>query len=319
MAKTAVVALGGDSILRPTQQGSAAEQRQNLVATCTRLVELVADGWRLVLTHGNGPQVGNLILQNEHARSLVPAMPLDVCGAQSQAQIGYLLQNSLENALYAAGLNRPVACLLTRVEVDDADPSFLAPVKAVGPIYTAAKAMDLMRLGVVMKEGERGWRQVVPSPQPRQVLEKGAIRDLLECGYIVVAAGGGGIPVVRGPEGDLTGVAAVLEKDLTTSLLASELAANLLVYLTSVPGVVLDTEGAAPAAVRELTVEQALRLTGGRLPRESMGVKVEAAVQFVHRSGNKAIITNVENLPDALAGVVGTSIVAAATAGRTQS
>lgn len=300
MAKTAVIALGGGTILRPGERGTMAEQYENLAVTCARLVPLAAQGWNLVLTHGNGPQVGNIVLQNQHARALVEPMPLDVCGAQSQGQIGYLLQNVLENTLQAAGLTTPAAGVITRVRVDDGDPSFIAPEKAVGPIYTAARALDLNRLGVAVKEVGRGWRQVVPSPQPLQVLEVPLIRQLLGAGYIVIAGGGGGVPVVRGPEGLLRGVEAVVEKDLTTALLAAELAADLLVLLTHVPGVALEYGEAEEQTLPVMTVAEARRYAGERLPWGSMGVKVEAAARFVVQCGRPALITNVEALPGAL-------------------
>jgi len=309
MSRIAVIALGGGTILGPAQQGSAEDQRKNLKATCDRLVGLVVDGWRLLLTHGNGPQVGNIILQNEHARTLVPPMPVDVCGAESQGQVGYLLQTALENALRACGLQQRVACVVTRVLVDDSDPSFITPEKAVGPLYTAAKAMDLMRRGMAMKEGERGWRQVVPSPRPLQVLETPIIRDLLDKEYIVIAAGGGGVPVGRSDDGALHGVGAVVEKDLTTSLLAAELHADLLVYLTDVPHVVLHT-GDEPVEIKRLTLAQARHLAGTALPRHSMGVKVEAAAQFVDERGKTVIITDSDHLAEAVNGHGGTCIVA---------
>ena len=309
MSRIAVIALGGGTILRPAQQGSAEDQRKNLKGTCDRLVGLVADGWRLVLTHGNGPQVGNIILRHEHARTLVPPMPVDVCGAESQGQVGYLLQTALENALQARGLQQRVACVVTRVLVDDSDPSFITPEKAVGPLYTAAKAMDLMRRGMAMKEGERGWRQVVPSPRPLQVLEMPIIRDLMDKDYIVIAGGGGGVPVGRADDGTLFGVGAVVEKDLTTSLLAAELQADLLVYLTDVPNVVLHG-GDVPVVVTELTLAEARQLAATSLPRHSMGVKVEAAAQFVYERGKKVIITDGEHLEEAVNGHGGTCIVA---------
>lgn len=309
MSKTAVIALGGDVILRLTQEAGSGVEQEALYQTWATLVRMVADGWRLVITHGNGPQVGNILLQNERARSLVPAMPLDVCGAQSQGQIGYLLHGALAKALQAAGMQHPIATLFTRVLVDDTDSTFMEPVKAIGPIYTPAKAADMMRLGILMRDGGRGWRQMVPSPQPLEILEMPAIQALLAHGHIVIAGGGGGVPVVRRRDQSIGGVAAVVEKDLTSSLLGVALGADLLLFVTDVPGIIPGGEGPAGEAIATLTAKEARRLAAGGLPSESMGVKVAAAARFVEQCGKPAIITDCERLAASLSGQGGTRII----------
>lgn len=307
MSPTAVIALGSGALLRPSQRGAAEEQRENLHVTCQSLVGLVAEGYRLVLTHGNGIQVGNILLQNVQSRSLVPAMPLDVCGAQSQGQIGYMIQNALESALARAGLRRPVACLLTRALVDAADPTFEEPRKAVGPVYTPTKAMDLMRKGLTLREGPRGWRQVVASPDPKAVLEAPLIQTLLAQGAVVIAGGGGGIPVVMDRGGTLLGVEAVVEKDLTAGRLATELRADLLVLATDVPKLRVKDD----RTVDRLTPGEARRLVAeGCFPEGSMAPKVTAAHRFVEETGGRALITTIEQLPEALLGTAGTHICA---------
>lgn len=306
---TLVVTLGSGTILRPGQRGSAAEQAENLDATGRELAQLVAAGYRLVVTHGNGPQVGNIVLQNEEARALVPPMPLDVCGAESQGQIGLLIQNTLDTALYRAGIRRPVVCLLTRVLVDPADPTFHAPTKVVGPVYSAAKAYELTRRGYVLQRDARGWRHVVPSPEPRTVCESPQVRSLLDAGCVVIAAGGGGAPVVREPDGRLRGVEAVVEKDLAASLLAVEIAADMLVFLTGVPHVIARWGQDGETGLRRLSVAGARRLVAsGDLPYGSIGVKVEAAARFAERRQRPALITDLSTLGRALAGEGGTVI-----------
>lgn len=304
---TAVIALGGSALLRPSQQGAVAEQRENLKETCRVLVPLVRAGYRLVLTHGNVVQVGHLLLKDAKSGGAVPHTPLDVVGAQSQASIGYLIQNALESALAAAGLLCPVACLVTRVLVDPTDPAFEAPRAAIGPTYTPTRAMELIRQGLSMREGPRGWRQVVPAPEPVAIVEAPLIKALLEQGAVVIAGGGGGIPVIRDRLGAMTGVEAVVEKELTAGRLAAELGADLLVLATGVPQAGQD--GDRPVA--RLTPGEARRLVAeGCFPAGSLALKVTAAHRFVEATGGRALITTVEQLPEALAGSAGTLISA---------
>ncbi len=235
-SKTVVVALGGNAILQPGQVGTFEEQLFNVDGAMRRIAALVEEGWRVVLTHGNGPQVGNLLIQNALAARTVAPMPMDVCGAESQGQIGYMAAQTLANHLRKRRLAVPVVTIVTQVAVDPADKAFAAPSKPVGPFYSEAEARRMMlEEGLAMREDAgRGWRRVVPSPEPREIVELEAVRDLSAAGALVVCAGGGGVPVVRS-RGALSGIDAVIDKDLAAALLASELGADALLILTDVP------------------------------------------------------------------------------------
>lgn len=311
MGKTVVIALGGNAILRRGQTGTAEEQAENIRTACRQIARVVAMGHRVVVTHGNGPQVGNILIQNEAARDRVPAMPLDVCGAQSQGQIGYLLQRELGGALWAEGVPRPVVTVVTQVVVDPRDPAFRNPTKPVGPFYAEREARALMQAeGWVMREDAgRGWRRVVPSPAPRRVVELDAIRALVGLGVVVIAAGGGGVPVAEGPDG-LRGVEAVIDKDLTAQRLATQLGADLLAILTDVPGVYLrygTAEQKALDRVRASELEAYLR--EGHFADGSMRAKVEGAIAFVRAGGERAVIAALEEALAAVEGHSGTHVV----------
>lgn len=315
-AETIVIALGGNALKGPTSLGTAEEQRAAVERSCAQIAKIVAEGYRVVLTHGNGPQVGNLLIQQEAAAKLVPPMPLDICGAMTQGQIGYLIQQKLQEKLRELGLPRPVATVITRVLVDERDPAFQEPTKPIGPFYDEARAEELRRQGYVLKRvanDERGWRRVVPSPEPVEILEEAAIRALLEAGQIVIACGGGGIPVVRrsGTEaGPLEGVAAVVDKDLASALLAIRLGAEVLLDLTDVEFVALNYGTPEQVDLRRLTVEEAKRyLKEGHFPPGSMGPKMEAAIRFLEGGGRRAIITSLEKGYLALLGETGTEII----------
>ena len=234
--KTVVVALGGNAILQPGQVGTFEEQLFNIDGAMRRIAALVEDGWRVVLTHGNGPQVGNLLIQNALAARTVAPMPMDVCGAESQGQIGYLAAQTLANHLRKRKLPAPVVTVVTQVAVDAKDQAFENPSKPVGPFYSEAEAKKMMlEEGTAMREDAgRGWRRVVPSPEPKEIVELEAIRDLVDCGCLVVCSGGGGVPVVRA-RGALSGIDAVIDKDLAAALLATQLGAQALLILTDVP------------------------------------------------------------------------------------
>src|SRR5262249_34341561 len=269
------------------------------------IVELIAEGYQPIFTHGNGPQVGNLLIQNEAAARLVPAVPLDVCGAETQGQIGYMIQQALRNELCTIGLSRPVVSIVTQVLVDADDPAFAMPTKPVGPFLPREVAERRTR-----EQGEtwsmidsRGWRKLVPSPQPIGIVEVDTIRALSDAGAVVIACGGGGVPVLRRPDGRLQGVEAVVAKDLAAARLALELRAGMLLILTDVPGVALDYGKPSQRFVRRMTLTDFENL----LVREpfsagSMGPKVRAAYRFVHDSGGRATICALE---DAIAGVQG--------------
>ena len=299
---TAVVALGGNALMRPGERGTAAEQRANLRRACEALRPLLNDG-ELVVTHGNGPQVGNELLRHERAAEEAPPLPLYLAVAQTQAEIGALVESELEPV---AG--RPVACLLTHVLVAEDDPAFEKPTKPVGPFYDEAKARELERERgwQVVHDAGRGWRRVVPSPQPLEVVELEAIRALIAAGTIVVACGGGGIPAMRRGI-RLAGLDAVIDKDRASSLLARELGADRLVILTEVDAVFRGFGSDKQQELRELSVDEAEALVP-ELAAGSMRPKVEASVEFARATGHAALITSPAALGEAIEGRAGTRI-----------
>jgi carbamate kinase len=299
---TAVVALGGNALMRPGERGTAAEQRANLREACEALRPLLGER-ELVLTHGNGPQVGNELLRHERAADEAPPLPLYLAVAQTQAEIGALLESELE-----AVAGRPVACLLTHVVVAEDDTAFAAPTKPIGPFYDESRARERERDRgwQVVQETGRGWRRVVPSPAPLEVVELEAIRSLLRAGTIVVACGGGGIPVTR-REGRLAGVDAVIDKDRASSLLARALEADRLVILTEVPAVYRGFGTGQQAELRDLSADDADALAG-ELEAGSMRPKLESSVEFVRATGHETLITSPAALGEALAGRAGTRI-----------
>lgn len=308
MGETVVVALGGNAILQPRQRGTYGEQLHNVAVAARQVAALVTAGFRVVVTHGNGPQVGNVLIQNERAADVVPPMPLDVCGAQTQGFIGYMLQQCLENELAGAC---PVATLVTQVLVDPADPAFADPSKPIGPFWTADEAQRLMaERGYRMKEDAgRGWRRVVPSPEPVEIVEREAIRALLAAGVLVVAGGGGGVPVIR-RIGNLVGIDAVIDKDLAGMRLATEVQADRFVILTDVPQVMIHYRQPGEQALDTITCSEAeAYLAQGHFAAGSMGPKVRAAVRFVRSGGREAMITALATLEAAVAGEAGTRIV----------
>jgi carbamate kinase len=299
---TAVVALGGTALMRPGERGTAAEQRANLREACAALRPLL-DERELVITHGNGPQVGNELLRHERAADEAPPLPLYLAVAQTQAEIGALIESEL-----APVAERPVACLLTHVLVAEDDPAFEEPTKPVGPFYDEARARELEsdRGWQVVHDAGRGWRRVVPSPRPLAVVELEAIRSLLASGTIVVACGGGGIPAAR-RGAHLTGLDAVIDKDRASSLLARDLGADRLVILTEVPAVYSGFGTERQEELRELSVDDAETLAP-ELAAGSMRPKVEASVAFVRATGHDALITSPAALAEALSGRAGTLI-----------
>ncbi len=321
-----VVAFGGNAITRSNERGTVQEQRANVRVMCEEVLPLVLAGHRVVLIHGNGPQVGSLALQVEAGRALgVPDQPFDVLGAMTEGQIGYLIQQTLGNLLTEhlaelpeadrrAGLSgRPdVISLITQVLVAADDPAFQHPTKPIGPFYDRATAEGLAaeKGWTVVQDSDRGWRRVVPSPQPIEVIEAVAIRALIGTGAIVVAGGGGGIPVVREETGALRGVEAVIDKDLAAERLASLVGADTLVLLTGVPRVALDYGTPNQRDLSSLTIAEAERyLADGQFPAGSMGPKVKAATRFLQNGGREAIVTAPEALAAALTGTEGTRFV----------
>jgi carbamate kinase len=310
-SRLAVVAFGGNALLRPEDRGTHEEQIARAKQAARWLAEIVAQGYRLIVVHGNGPQVGNILIQAEEASTKVPPQSLDIAVAQTEGSMGFMLQQAIRNRLESIGRRGQVATVLTEVEVDVNDPAFKRPTKPIGPFFTRYRAEALERdLGWTMREDAgRGWRHVVPSPRPLRILNVATIVHILGHADVVIAAGGGGIPVVRGRDGQWRGVEAVIDKDFASALLAAELKADLYVILTGVSKVALDFGKPSEKTVDRLTITEAEgHLGAGQFPTGSMGPKIEAAIQFVRASGKEVLITDVEHLRDALAGKEGTRI-----------
>ncbi len=307
-----LVTLGGNAILKHRETGTAEEQLRNIRDISRILAKMVRAGYHIAITHGNGPQVGDILLKNELAKATLPPMPLDICGAESQGMIGYMLQQSLHNELRLAGIDRRVATFLTQTLVDERDPAFRDPRKPIGPFYTVCEAEHLQetKRWRLVDDAGRGFRRLVPSPEPVEIIEGSMIRSLFEEGYLVIAAGGGGIPVVeRGPAGVLSGIEAVIDKDHTASILAAVLAAEVLLILTDVDNVFLDFGGKDKKALGRITTREAMRYLGeGHFPPGSMGPKVESALRFIDAGGREAIITSPSLAISALSGSAGTII-----------
>ncbi len=315
----AVVAFGGNALIRKGQEGTQWEQLENARETARALLPLLRSGYDLVLVHGNGPQVGNILIQVEEAVNKVPPLSLDVCVAASQGSIGYMLQEAIGNELRVQKIRRGVVTLLTDVVVDQDDPGFRRPTKPIGPFYTGFRAEDLMHKQGwnMVEDAGRGWRKVVPSPRPLEIVPIEAIRRMVASGQIVIAGGGGGIPVYRTKEGELRGVEAVIDKDYTAGLLATELGADLFVILTGVDHVSIHYGRPDQKALRRITTGEAAALQAeGEFPEGSMGPKIRAAIDFVNATGREVLITSATRLHDAVRGRAGTRIAPAPTAAR---
>jgi len=311
--KLAIVAFGGNAMLRPEDRGTQEEQIARAKQAARWLAEIVRHGYHLIVVHGNGPQVGNILIQAEEASTKIPPQSLDVAVSQTEGSMGFMLQQAMRNRLESIGLAGDVVTVLTEVEVDANDPAFKRPTKPIGPFFTRYRAEALERdLGWTMREDAgRGWRHVVPSPRPLHILNIRTVEKILDVAKVIIAAGGGGIPVVRGRDGQWRGIEAVIDKDFASALLAAELDADLYIVLTGVPKVALDYGKPAQRFVDRMTVSEAEQhLAEGQFPPGSMGPKIEASVQFVRRSGRQVLITDVEHLREALEGQDGTVIAA---------
>lgn len=311
VAQTAVVAVGGNSLIRSGEKGTIAEQFANTRRTAEQIVQVIRLGFRVVVTHGNGPQVGAALLRSERSAGHVYTHPLDVCDATTQGEIGYLLQQSLCGALADAGLDTPVATVLTQVVVSPADPAMERPTKPIGPFYSAREAaIRHEQFGWHMVEdAARGFRRVVPSPEPVEIIEEDVIRRLTESGVLVVAVGGGGIPVMRVGRA-LRGVEAVIDKDRASALLASRLRSDLLIISTDAERVCLNYRKADQQPLGRVTADDLGRYHAeGHFPPGNMGPKVESALLFLGNGGKEVIITAHERLLDAVRGDAGTHIV----------
>ncbi len=309
MKKTAIVAIGGNAVNRPGEKSTAENMLSALNEAMSYVVDMLSE-YRVVITHGNGPQVGNLLIQQELAKSLVPPFPIDVNDAQTQGSLGYMITQTLRNQLSKKKIQREIAAVVTQIIVDKNDPAFQKPSKPVGPFYTKEDAEKLAReKGWIMKEDAgRGFRRVVPSPKPLDIVEKQVIKMLLEKDVIVIAAGGGGIPVIM-ENGELKGVEAVIDKDRASALLAIEINADLFVILTGVEKVALNYKKPNQLELDHLTVEEAEKyFAEGHFPDGSMGPKIEAAITFVKSTGRECLITDMVKLNESLRGLTGTRI-----------
>ena len=308
--KLAVVAIGGNAVNRPGEEATAENMMRNLSETAHYLATML-DEFDIVITHGNGPQVGNILVQQDLSKHVIPPFPIDVNDAQTQGSLGYMIALTLGNELRKRNIKRQVAAVVTQILVDKNDPGFQKPTKPVGPFYSKEEADKLSQeKGWVMREDAgRGWRRVVPSPIPLDIVEKDVITMLVENDAIVIAAGGGGIPVTQ-VNGTLKGIEAVIDKDRASALLAKEINADLLVILTGVEKVSINFKKPDQYEVDKLTVEEAKNfLAQGQFPSGSMGPKIEAAIDFVSSAGKECIITDMSVLDKALRGETGTRIV----------
>lgn len=310
--KKLVIALGGNALQEAGKPATAQAQLEVVEKTSEYIADIVERGYEVIVAHGNGPQVGRIVIQNEVASASTPAMPFDVCGAMSQGMIGYHIQQGLSKVLRHRGINKNVVTIVTQVVVDKDDPKFKAPSKPIGPFYTEEEAKAIAaEKGYTMKEDAgRGWRRVVASPLPVEIVELDAVKTLNDAGFVVVTVGGGGIPVVRNEAGDLEGVAAVIDKDLASEKLARDMDADALVILTAVEKVSINFNKPDQQDIDTMTVAEARQyIKEGHFAPGSMLPKIEAALNFVEsKAGRVAIITSLDKAVDAIAGKAGTTI-----------
>ncbi len=311
--KNIVIALGGNALQAAGKPATAEAQLEVVKETSAYIADIIAKGYKVVIAHGNGPQVGRIVLQNEAASEITPSLPFDVCGAESQGYIGYHIQQGLSEVLRHRGIHKEVATVVTQVVVDQDDPKFKNPSKPIGPFYKEEEAKKIAdEKGYVMKEDAgRGWRRVVASPLPVEIVELNAVKTLVDNGFIVVTVGGGGIPVVKDANGDLSGVAAVIDKDLASEKLAEDLDVDALVILTAVEKVSINFKKPDQKDLDTLTVDQAKQyIKEDHFAPGSMLPKIEAAIKFVEsKPGRKAIITSLDKAVEALEGKAGTTLL----------
>jgi carbamate kinase len=314
-AKIALVAFGGNAMLPEGQRGLQPEQMRNAARAAALMVHIVQKGYELIIVHGNGPQVGNLLIQMEEAANKIPPYSLDVCDAMTEGSMGFMLERALVNELRRRSVDKEVASLVTQVVVDKDDPAFGKPTKPVGPFYEKFRAQQLARekKWAMVEDAGRGYRKVVPSPRPIDIVNNRVIRELVEAGRIVIAAGGGGIPVILNSNGLFEGVEAVIDKDYAASLLAREVQADLFIILTAIERVYIDFGKPDQREVPVLTVDEARRhLAEGQFPPGSMGPKIRAAIEYIEAGGREVLITKDAHLKAALINRSGTRIVASA-------
>lgn len=309
--KVAVVAFGGNALMDFSGKSSYAEQIAKAEKMCGEILSLFDLNYQFVITHGNGPQVGNLLMQQECLAETIPPMPLDVCDAMTQGQMGYMIEQSLRNTLAKNGMKKSVVSLVTQVVVSGDDPAFQNPTKFIGPFFKKEEgaALEKERGWQIKEDSGRGWRRVVPSPKPIDIVEKDEIREMVRKNFIVIACGGGGIPVLRDKKGKLKGVAAVIDKDFAAERLGSLIGAELLLLITSVSQVAIAYGTPEQKNLREVTLKEAERYYAeGHFPPGSMGPKIEASIKFLRSGGKKTIITSLEGIGAAIRGEGGTEI-----------
>jgi carbamate kinase len=309
---TALIAIGGNSLIRAGERGTIEEQLANAHSTAKSIVQMIKQGWEVVITHGNGPQAGAALLRSERASGEVYTHTLDMCVATTQSEIGYILQRALEKELKDAGLTKEVLIIPTMVEVDPNDKAFLNPTKPIGPFYSREDAeQKKRRLGWnVVEDSQRGWRRVVPSPEPKSILELSIIKKVMDLGIVTIALGGGGIPIIRDNQGNIIGSEAVIDKDRSSALLANALGVDLFIISTEAEQVYINykkknQKGLSQVSLHELEKYQ----KEGQFPPGSMGPKIESVISFIKNGGKEAIITSYEYLTEALEGKAGTKVV----------
>jgi len=310
--KTIVIAIGGNSLIKDAQHMSVPDQYAAVVETARHITDLLEDRYRIVVTHGNGPQVGFILLRSEHSRGILYQVPLDSIVADTQGALGYQIQQALENEFRRRGLKTSVATIVTQTLVDRHDPAFAKPSKPIGQFYTREEAEDRMRVEKwsMFEDAGRGWPQVVASPKPVRIIESEVVKQLVKDGYVVIAAGGGGIPVVADEQGNLSGAAAVIDKDLASAVLAEAISADLLVIATAADKVRLNYGKPNEQALDLMTAAEARRyMAEDHFQPGSMLPKIQACLQFIESGGHEALITCTEALSAALAGRTGTRIV----------
>lgn len=310
--KLIVIAIGGNSLIEDPKKVTVDAQYRAAEKTAHHIADIIERGNRVVIVHGNGPQVGYILLRSEYARKILHAVPLDSCVADTQGAIGYQLQKALDNEFIARGMSNRAVTVVTQVEVDPADPSFGNPTKPIGSFMTEEDALEHQKnFGWAVKEDAgRGWRRVVPSPKPQSIIELDTIKFLSESGAAVIAAGGGGIPVIRDEEGALWGKEAVIDKDLAAAILAKSLKADAFIISTAVERVCLDYNKPTQKSIDEMTTEEARKYSDeGQFAPGSMLPKIQAIVDYVESTGNLGMITDPEHIPSALKGEAGTRIV----------
>ncbi|MEC1717305.1 carbamate kinase [Schinkia azotoformans] len=315
MEKLVIVAIGGNSLVRENGRDSVQDQYEAVCETAVNIADMVSEGFNVVVTHGNGPQVGFNLRRSEIANEVegMPIVPLVNCGAETQGGIGYQVQQALTNEFSKRGIDKKVATVITQVEVSEDDPNFRNPTKPVGSFFSFEQAEEMKKEHpdwVFIEDSGRGYRRVVPSPKPIDIVEKEAIRTLLEVGFVVIAVGGGGIPVIKTGENTYKGVDAVIDKDFSTSLLAEQVQADTLIITTGVSRVCINFGKPDQKALEEISIEETKQYVAeGHFPAGSMLPKIEASLSFLENNGSRVIITTPESLKDAINGMAGTHIV----------